>query len=122
MGGPHPLQDGPGAATVQDALDSRDAVMSWINLGEVDYIVRYRLGSEAADDVRASVDVRVPDVSLIRSAARIKAAVPMAYADAFAAATSARIKAPVLTGDPELMIRAGHTEVVSWTYLDLRSP
>ncbi len=119
------LESGPNAGKVNAAIYSGDAIMSWVNLGEVDYIVRRRHGAAEADavvaDVRAKVDVKLPDMATFRDAARIKAAVAMSYAGAFAAATAARYRAPVLTGEPELLTTPDPSlGLPSWTWTDLR--
>ena len=121
------LDDGPNAVLVESAVASGDALMSWINLGEVAYIVTRRHSEQAADavvaDVRSSVDVQLPDAPLVLAAAKIKAAMPMAYADAFAAATAVRCDAPLLTGDPELLVRPDtSTKLRPWRWVDLRTP
>ncbi len=96
------LESGPNAGKVNAAIDSGDA----------DAVVA---------DVRAKVDVKLPDMATFRDAARIKAAVAMSYADAFAAATAARYRAPVLTGDPELLTTPDPSlGLPSWTWTDLR--
>ena len=85
------LEDTHAAAeAVSDLLDREKPLMSWINLGEVHYVLR-RLHSEDAAtetvrDLRDVVDARLPDERLVVDAARIKADHPMAYADAFAGA------------------------------------
>ncbi|MDP3973184.1 MAG: PIN domain-containing protein [Candidatus Nanopelagicales bacterium] len=119
------LDDGPNAATVEAAVDSGDSVMSWINLGEVAYILTRRQSEDAADvvvaDVRSSVDVQLPDAPLVLAAAKIKAGMPMAYADAFAAATALRYDVPLMTGDPELLVRPKKsTKIRAWRWVDLR--
>lgn len=119
------LDDGPNAAEVEATVESGDAIMSWINLGEVAYIVTRRQGQAAADttaaDVRASVDVQLPDAALVLAAAAIKAAMPMAYADAFAAATAVRFSVPLMTGDPELLVKPKKgTRITPWRWIDLR--
>ncbi len=62
--------------------------MSWINLGEVHYVLRRLHGEDAATetvrDLRDVVDARLPDEPFVINAARIKADHPMAYAGAFA--------------------------------------
>nr|HNN40318.1 PIN domain-containing protein [Microthrixaceae bacterium] len=96
----------PVASAVSDLLDRQRPVMSWINLGEVHYVLRRLHGEEAAAetvrDIRDVIDVRLPDERLVIDAARIKADHPMAYADAFAAALAMACDATVWTGDPEL--------------------
>lgn len=104
------LLDGaePTATRVQDAIDGGTAVMNWINLGEVYYVLARRHGAEAAlatvRDIENVVATVTPDPTLVLDAARIKAGHAMYYADAFAAATAAREHAPLWTGDPELLV------------------
>jgi uncharacterized protein len=104
------LLDGaePAASRVQAAIDSGEAAMSWINLGEVLYILRRSVGVESAErtvrDVEAVVRVSLPDRSLVMDAAAIKSTFAMSYADAFAAATAVQLDAALWTGDPELLV------------------
>ncbi len=119
----HLLEAGVGSPTVSRAIDAGHALMSWINVGEVSYIVERRAGTKAAEevvrDLRATVDLYLPDEDLILIASRIKASIPMAYADAFAAALSSRSGFPVLTGDPELLVTVPPS-VPQWEAIDLR--
>lgn len=110
----------PAASRVQTELDSGVApVMSWINLGEVFYVVRRLHGGDAAAsvvrDLRPQLDLDLPDAERVLEAATIKADHAMAYADAFAAATALAHQAPLLTGDPELLLPSA-----AWLYEDLR--
>lgn len=109
----------PAAARVEQLLHDDRPVMSWINLGEVYYIVRRDQGDgeaqEVVRDLRPRLDLDLPSEQRILSAASIKADHPMAYADAFAAATAAAHDATLLTGDPELLL-----DGVSWQWEDLR--
>ncbi len=93
--------------------------MSWINLGEVHYVLRRLHGednaAEAVRDLRDVIDARLPDERLVLDAARIKADHPMAFADAFAVALSVAQDATLWTGDPELLLND-----VPWRWLDLR--
>ena len=84
--------------------------MSWINLGEVYYVVHRSLGAAQAE---ATITMLRPLVTLdavtnerVLAAARLKAAYPVAYADAFAVATATAHAAVLLTGNPELTGRA----------------
>jgi len=82
-------------------------IMSWINVGEV-YNVTHRLaGANEADDIvrrmRAVVDLDLPSADRIMAAARMKAQHPLAYADAFAVATTLAYDAVLYTGDPEIL-------------------
>ena len=98
----------PAASKVQQQLDAGSAVMSWINLGEVFYVLRRAVGESAAldavRDIESAVAVLLPDRETVLEAGRIKSEHRMAYADSFAAATAVRQKAPLWTGDPELLV------------------
>ena len=98
---------GPAADLVAALLDEQQPLMSWINLGEVHYIVRRSHGEEAAmeavRDLRDVIDVKLPDERTVLDAARIKADHPMAFADAFGAALAIAERATLWTGDPELL-------------------
>lgn len=111
--------DEPAATRVDQVLSSRP-VMSWLNVGEVYYIVMRSGGEDLATEVLTSLraTVRLDEVSSDRvlSAARIKAAHPMAFADAIAVATSEAHEATLLTGDREILEADG-----SWAVEDLRS-
>jgi len=109
----------PAASAVADLLDAERPLMSWINLGEVMYILRRLHGedeaSETVRDLRSVIDVRLPDESLVLEAARIKADNPLAYADAFAAALAVEHDSTLWTGDPELLVSGA-----PWRSRDLR--
>jgi ribonuclease VapC len=109
----------PAAEAVSDLLDQETPLMSWINLGEVHYVLRRLHGEDAAAetvrDLRDVIDARLPDERLVGDAARIKADHPMAFADAFAAALTAAFDATLWTGDPELLVAGS-----SWRWRDLR--
>ena len=110
----------PAAEAVSDLLGGEKPLMSWINLGEVHYVLRRLHGEDAAAetvrDLRDVIDARLPDERLVIDAARIKADHPMAYADAFAAALTVTGDATLWTGDPELLVDGS-----SWRWRDLRS-
>lgn len=109
----------PAAATVSELLSRERPLVSWINLGEVHYILRRFHGEEAAvetlRDLRDVLDARLPDGRLVLDAARIKADHAMAFADAFAAALAVATSATLWTGDPELL-----TDNATWQWRDLR--
>lgn len=114
------LEDSPpAAAAVEELLEHSRPLMSWINLGEVHYVLRRASGQDAAietvRDLRARIDVRLPDESQILTAAQIKADNPMSYADAFAVALALDSDAEVWTGDPEILIANA-----PWRSRDLR--
>ena len=114
--------DEPAASRVETALDDLiRPVMSWMNAGEVFYIVMRLRGRNEADavlrDLRARVDLELPSEERVVAAAAIKATHAMAYADAFAAATAIAHDAILLTGDPELLL-----EDATWQFEDLRPP
>ena len=109
----------PAAKLVNDLLGVERPLMSWINLGEVHYVLRRAHGEDAAIetvlDLSAVIEVRLPHEHLVLDAARIKADYPMAYADAFGAALSIAQDATLWTGDPELLV-----EDSPWHWRDLR--
>ncbi|MEA2715741.1 MAG: ribonuclease VapC [Actinomycetota bacterium] len=114
------LEDaGPTASMVADLLEHERPIVSWINLGEVFYVVRRVQGEDAASqtvrDLRQVIVPEVPAPARVIEAARIKAEHPMAYADAFAAATAVAHRAVLWTGDPELLVDAA-----AWQWRDLR--
>jgi predicted nucleic acid-binding protein len=110
----------PAARRIEQVLDDGRPVMSWINLGEVYYIIRRDQGENDALDVvrdlRLRLDLDLPSEDRVLNAAAIKADHPMAYADAFAAATAAAHDATLLTGDPELLLIGA-----TWRWEDLRT-
>ena len=100
-----------GASRVQELLESalegeHELYMSVINLGEVLYTFENRQGVEAAQSALAFID-RAPielveaDRTLALTAARLKAASGMGYADCFVAALAQQLDAPIVTGDPD---------------------
>jgi len=82
--------------------------MSVVNLGEVYYRLIQIAGPEQAN-VRLQqlrqlpIDMLPAREPLALSAARIKAAYPISYADAFAIATAKAEKARLATGDSEIL-------------------
>lgn len=108
----------PAASHVEAALVSRP-VMSWINLGEVSYVVERLAGPDRAQRVvrqlRRQLTMDLPTEARVIEAARLKAAHPMAYADAFAVATAIAHRATLLTGDPEILLGDPN-----WPTVDLR--
>jgi predicted nucleic acid-binding protein len=109
----------PAASLIADLLDGERPLMSWINLGEVFYVVRRMSGEDEAmevvRDLRDVIDVRLPDERLVLDAARLKAVYPMAYADAFGAALAIFEAATLWTGDPELLVDGS-----PWSWNDIR--
>ena len=109
----------PAASRVQDAL-ANHPVMSWINVGEVAYVLERRAGvdrsREVVRELRRLLNLDLPTEERVIEAARVKAGHRMAYADAFAVATARAHGASLLTGDPEIL--RGDK---SWSVVDLRS-
>ena len=82
--------------------------MSVVNLGEVYYRLIQIAGPEQANVRlqqlrRLPIDMLPAREPLALSAARIKAAYPISYADAFAIATAKAEKARLATGDSEIL-------------------
>ncbi len=100
-------EDHPCAGDVQAAIDTAEAVVSAVNLGEVLYKLEREHGHERAiglvDPVRSVTFVEDPDWDLVVSAAHIKAQGGLSYADAYCVATAQRHDAQLYTGDPEIL-------------------
>jgi ribonuclease VapC len=106
------LLDQPAALAVEAFLQEADAgnlqlSMSWMNVGEVYYIICKRHGHERAVDFLdrlPSLPIRVvlPDEDAIVAAAEVKAAHPVSYSDAFAISLAQSEKASIITGDDEI--------------------
>lgn len=106
------LQDEPGADRVGILLREARAgharlLVTWVNLGEVYYRVCRTRGEDKADEVLGTIKgwpltVLAADEELTLAAARIKAAHPLAYADAYAIAAALTRGATLVTGDPEI--------------------
>jgi predicted nucleic acid-binding protein len=109
----------PAAGVVGALLETQRPVISWINLGEVFYVVRRLHGedhaAETVRDLREALEPELPTAERILAAARIKSDYPLAYADAFAAATAMAHQAELWTGDPELLLDGS-----PWLWRDLR--
>jgi len=109
----------PAARHVARLLDTDRPTVSWINLGEVFYVIRRAAGEDAAAgtvrDLRDVLTAELPSELRVIDAARIEADHSVAYADAFAAATTAALDATLWTGDPELFVPDA-----PWRWRDLR--
>jgi len=103
----------PGAAAMRRYLRRAQSgnlrlLLNVVNLGEVFYRL-LQLTNEAQADERLvqlkalPIEIVPARESLVLEAARIKAVHPLSYADAFAVATGRVEKAPVITGDPEIL-------------------
>jgi uncharacterized protein len=100
------------AAAVESYLQRADAgemnlVMSWVNVGEVFYIVAKRHGVQRANEFLSrlpSLPIRLvlPDEDGILAAARIKAGYALAFGDAFAIALAQAEGVSIITGDAEI--------------------
>jgi len=108
------LRGEPGAAaSVRRYLRRAQAgnlrlLMNLVNLGEVYYRMVQLTGQAMADErlalIRAlPIEIVPAKEAIVYEAARIKARHPVSYADAFAVATARLERAPVLTGDPEIL-------------------
>jgi predicted nucleic acid-binding protein len=90
----------------QTQADKIQTRMTWVNVGEVAYIVERRWGMGQVYQVLGTLEATKIDIvpvgrSLALAAAHIKAEHPLAYADAFAAALAMAEEATLVTGDPE---------------------
>lgn len=116
------LKDEPAAARIEAEWLSQPPAISSINLGETLYMrIRERGEKAAAADIatiRRNSTIIDPDWELVSAAAQIKATDGLSYADAFCAATAARLGAPLWTGDPEIIDRV---EQLPCRVVDLRA-
>jgi predicted nucleic acid-binding protein len=92
--------------------------VSIINIGEVYYRLAKAGAGEAADDFRRDVRRRAFPFTVVPAnnarvwlAATIKARYAVAYADAFAIAVAQEHRAPIVTGDPEILALRGDIAV-----------
>ena len=108
------LGNEPGGAEVAQLLRQALAgeaqlLMTWVNLGEVAYIVERRWGSEQVYRALALLEATALETvpagrELTLAAAHVKAGHPLAYADAFAVALADATGATLVTGDPEFRL------------------
>jgi len=94
-----------------------ELTMSWINVAEVYYTLAKRSTPAMADQFLTRVPslpiaLIAPDEQEIMRAARIKAAHPIAFGDAFAISLAQALNASVITGDEE--IRRCRAVRVTW--------
>ncbi len=96
----------PAASRVDQLLVGRP-VMSWINLGEVLYILHRQAGGPVAhqvvEELRPRLALDLPGPDRVMEAARIRASHAVAYADAFAVATALAHGAVLVSGDREIL-------------------
>jgi len=107
-------REGPAGRQVRDLIeqrgDARSAVhMSWINLGEVYYMIARREGKAKADEVLQDIHLlpirlHLPAKSDVLSAAHLKSSHTLSYADAFAVALTQKLDGEIYTGDPEIVL------------------
>jgi ribonuclease VapC len=112
-----------GRDRVREILDEAAAgdmkvSMTWVNAGEVAYVVERRWGKGRVYQVLGALEataVEMKDVGreLALAAAEIKAGHALAYADAFAAALAKREGAVLVTGDPEFEQLEGEV-MIEW--------
>jgi predicted nucleic acid-binding protein len=81
-------------------------LMTWVNVGEVAYIVERRWDRDRAYQTIGTLEatrIEIVEVGreLALKAAQIKARHPLAYADAFSAALALSEDGVLVTGDPE---------------------
>ena len=117
------IQDEEGAQMVEDLLygaqrGEEQLIMNIVNVGEVYYrcarIQDLPFARHTLEKIRLLPITIMPCPNeLVLHAAEIKAEYPIAYADAFIAATALREDAPVVTGDPEFK-KLEHLVRVRW--------
>ncbi len=117
------IQDEEGAQEVEDLLYGAQGgqvhlMMNIINLGEVFYrcarLQDLAFARDTLERIRLlPIKILPCPNDLVLDAAEIKANHPIAYADAFIAATALREDAQVVTGDPEFK-KLEHLLQVHW--------
>lgn len=105
------FEDQPGADRVTEILNElvhrkAKAFMTVVNWGEIYYNTMRVEGIEQAEGVikqfnRYPIELIDADRSLTYEAVKLKGKYKIAFADCFAAALSLKLKAPIVTGDPE---------------------
>jgi predicted nucleic acid-binding protein len=111
----------PGSQEVADLLrkaqdDETRVLMTWVNAGEVAYIVERRWGAERLYAALAVIEATALEIvsvdrELALMAAHIKAKHAIAYANAFAAALAEHGAAKLVTGDPEFKLLEGILDI-----------
>jgi ribonuclease VapC len=117
------FEDEPGAgqvATILKALMKRKAkaFMAVVNWGEIYYNTMRVQGIREAEDTikqfnKYPIQLVEADLAITYEAAKLKGEYKIAYADCFAAALSLKLKAPIVTGDPEFK-KLGKKISVQW--------
>jgi PIN domain nuclease of toxin-antitoxin system len=101
------LKAEPAADRVRSIVDAHESHVCSVNLGEAYHsLIRShgpRIARERIDKLRQLMHVQDPAWPLARDAAEIKARGGLSYADAFCVATARWWKAPLYTGDPEIV-------------------
>ncbi len=105
------FEDEPGAQAVASLLreflaNRAKGYMSVVNWGEMYYSVMREQGLVEAETILSQfekypIELVDADQALTREAAKLKGSYRIAYADCFAAALSMKLKAILVTGDPE---------------------
>jgi predicted nucleic acid-binding protein len=124
------VRDEEPAASAVDALFKAhaarelDLTIHIINLGEVYYRLRRTAGTSAAETThtKLSAVLTVVDATheIVLEAARWKATHRISFADGFALATAARLRAPLVTGDPDF--RSVHAPEIQIEWLTRSNP
>jgi len=100
---------------MQQAEDGKiQLFMSWINVGEVHYMLTRKHNPKASEAFLMrlpSLPIRLmlPKEEAIVAAAKLKSSFRISYADAFAAALAFEENATIVTGDPEIRNMANAT-------------
>ena len=95
---------------------SQRALFCWINWGELYYVIARRAGRAKAIQAvqlpeQLPVELVEADPALVKSAAEVKSAHAVSYADAFCIATALRHGGTILTSDPEFASVSGLVKV-----------
>jgi len=108
------LEDEPGADLVTELISDRknEIYLSAINLGEIYYLLLRRSGFNQAERVLESITledtISIAEASWdrVKEASKVKAGGGLSFADAFAVSLAKELEAQLITGDPEIIVKA----------------
>lgn len=110
------LRAEPAGPRVEARIESGDTVISVVNLGEACYRLIRAVGERRAtavmSELRAQIRVEPADWPVTAVASRLKSRGGLSYPDAFCVATAQRHRAPLWTGDPEILMLTEEAEMV----------
>jgi predicted nucleic acid-binding protein len=115
------FKEEPAATAVKQIFNQSPAMksyitISWINIGEVYYLVARKKSLVVADEVISEIKqlpivLHHPSKADILKAAALKSQHKLSYADAFAVGLAQKVDGIIYTGDPEIVALDGVVNV-----------